>query len=81
MIQRSANGAPDIGGAVLVGWVTVCEWLDPDGMRWLSNLDGTNGGEDGLTDWQRQGFLFNALYHDDSFVTHPDDDDEEDEES
>lgn len=61
-------------GAVLLGWLTVAEWMAPDGKRWLSLIDGDARGE-GCPAWQRQGYLHNALFDPDGFI--PDDEDGE----
>jgi len=34
----------DVGGAVLLNFLTVCEWQSPDGNRWLTKLSGNHGG-------------------------------------
>lgn len=49
----------EIGG-VLVGWVMVAEWMDLEGRRWLTRLDANADGEN-LPEWQRNGYLHNAL--------------------
>lgn len=75
-IQRSADTSTDLEGAVLVGWIAVCEWMDGDGVRWLSDLESSDGGDSGLTQWQRQGYLFNALHNEDGFENDPKEDEE-----
>jgi hypothetical protein len=64
------NDLPD--GAVLMGWVTIAEWMAPDGKRWLSIIDGAADPSEGLAAWQRQGYLHNALFDPDGFI--PDED-------
>lgn len=60
------EGLPE--GAMLLGWVTVAEWMAPSGERWLSCVDGGVSPDRGqLPDWQRQGYLHNALHDHDSF--------------
>lgn len=53
-------------GAMLVGWVSVAEWMAPDGGRWLSRMTGAADGEP-LSTWQRQGYLHNALHAEDEW--------------
>lgn len=60
-------------GAMLLGWVTVAEWMAPDGNRWLSRIDG-NAQVNACPSWQTQGYLHNALFDGDGFI--PDDDDD-----
>lgn len=60
-------------GAMLLGWCAMAEWMAPDGKRWLSIIDGDARGE-GCPEWQRQGYLHNALFAPDGF--RPDDDDD-----
>lgn len=43
--------------AVLTGWVLVSEWMDEEGVKWISK-----GSSDTLTDWVSNGFLHEALY-------------------
>lgn len=74
-IQDVAQHDDELDGAVLVGWTTIAEWMAPDGVRWLSNVDGTASG-DPCPQWQSQGYLHNALFHPETFVLS--DDDEED---
>jgi hypothetical protein len=45
------------GEAMLTGWVVVCEWMDPQGERWLSKF-----ASEGSTQWQIQGFMHHGLY-------------------
>lgn len=66
-IQDTAHTNEDLDGGVLVAWVLVGEWMDGEGKKWLSMLEGSDGGESDLTMWQRQGFLHNALYDDNLF--------------
>jgi hypothetical protein len=61
-MQDSTDGDEEIHGAILTGFVLVAEWMDGDGQRWLSLLHGSNGGESDAPEWQRQGYLHNALY-------------------
>lgn len=48
-------------GSMLLGFVAVAEWMAPDGTRWLSRVDAGASGDKGLTEWQREGYLHNAL--------------------
>ena len=48
--------------AVLVGWVTVAEFLDANGNRWLTIRSGSAAGSDHITTaWQRRGYLSEVL--------------------
>lgn len=50
-------------GTMLKGWVLVAEWVAPDNGAWLTRLSGGPGTEDdGLPEWQEQGYLHNALH-------------------
>jgi hypothetical protein len=60
-IQASTQHDEEIGGAVLIGWVCVAEWMHPTGDRWLSRLSGSDGGDRNAARWQMQGYLHNAL--------------------
>lgn len=51
-LQTSACGDDELEGSVLVGWVTVAEWVGPDGMRWISRLTSENAAT-----WQVNGYL------------------------
>lgn len=53
---QSCEGLP-LEGSLLVGWVLIAEWLHPDGTQLLSRF-----GSENLTQWQRQGYLHNALH-------------------
>lgn len=67
-IQSSAriNEASDeenpIEDAMLLGWVVMAEWMDPEGHRWLSRLSGLAGGDRSAPDWQLKGYLHTGLY-------------------
>lgn len=37
-------------GSLVVGWVVVADWVDPDGQRWLSYTK-----SEGVTEWQAKG--------------------------
>lgn len=45
---------------VLLGFVTVAEWVDDQGARWLSRYEGNADGHP-IPSWQREGYLHNAL--------------------
>lgn len=62
-IQATGQTDNDLEGAMLMGWVVVAEWMAPNGQRWLSRVDGTASGE-GCPEWQRHGYLHNALFSD-----------------
>lgn len=55
-------------GAMLMGWLTIAEWMAPDGQRWLSIVDGSADPDKGCATWQRQGYLHNALFDADGFI-------------
>ncbi len=59
-------------GAMLLGWVGIAEWMAPDGKRWLSIVDG-NSNREGCPAWQRQGYLHNALFDPQGFISDEDD--------
>jgi hypothetical protein len=67
------DGLPE--GSMLMGWVTIAEWMAPDGERWLSIIDGTATPDKACPAWQRQGYLHNALFDAADFI--PDDEDED----
>lgn len=54
------DGLPE--GSVMLGWVTVVEWSAPNGQRWLSMLDGCAIPGVRAAQWQREGYLHNALF-------------------
>lgn len=60
-IQENLHDSDSVGGNVVTGWVVVAESLAPNGERWLSRIDGGPGGNR-LAEWQREGFLHNALH-------------------
>ena len=49
--------------ATVTGWVVVAEWMDSEGVKWLSKNSGDAGG-DTLTLWQMKGMLHEALLGD-----------------
>lgn len=59
-IQASRAGS-ELDGAVLVGWVTVAEWMSPDGERWITCASGESGGESAPAVWRSEGLLHHAL--------------------
>jgi len=61
-IQSTHDSDDSLEGAVLVGFVVVAEWMDPEGKRWLSSSDGSGNGEEGLVTWQTRGYLSERLY-------------------
>lgn len=61
-IQSTHDTDTNLDGAVLIGFVALAEWMAPDGERWLSQISGVGDGEQGIPDWQRQGYLHNALH-------------------
>lgn len=54
--MRNESYEGPVGGSMVVGWVVVCESVDPAGERWLTMV-----GSENSTQWQRQGYLHNAL--------------------
>jgi hypothetical protein len=61
-IQETAGQQDEeMEDAVLVSYVTVAEWVLPDGSRQLTELDGQANG-DRLARWQAQGLMFNLLH-------------------
>jgi len=58
---EAIQGASEIDDAVLVSYALVCEWVDTDGKRWLTRIDASASGSR-LSEWTRQGMLFNALH-------------------
>ena len=58
-ISEAVNESKDgeLDGCVLIGHLTVCEWVGPDGNRWLSKLSG-NGSGDKLPSWQERSYGF-----------------------
>lgn len=55
-IQRHGRmGRED--GALLTGWALVCEWIAPDGERWLSKAHGEQ-----TTSWTADGMHHEALF-------------------
>jgi hypothetical protein len=57
-IAASADG--ECAQALLLGFVVVAEWMDPDGGRWLSRESGSGSGDD-LPKWICRGYLNEAL--------------------
>lgn len=64
----------DLADAVVTKFAAVIEWMDPEGKRWLSLVDGDAGSER-LQRWDVQGLFFNVM-HDPAW--HPDGDDDAD---
>lgn len=62
-VQATNDQQDELDDALLVGWVLVAEWMDPEGDRWLSKVSGTNGGEDSPNSWTERGYLHEVLYH------------------
>ena len=52
----------NLDGAILLGWVTVAEWMHPTGDRWLSMISANTTGDQQAPDWVVQGYLHHALY-------------------
>lgn len=51
--------------AVLVGWISVAEFLDANGNRWLTIRSGAAAGSEHITtSWQRRGYLSEVLQSD-----------------
>lgn len=61
---------------VCTGWVLVAEWVDTQGVKWLSVNSGDAAGEP-LTTWGKSGMLNEALNGDwPEFLLDEEDDDE-----
>lgn len=60
-VQESAQTDEDLEGAVLVGYVTVAEWSDSSGKRWLSTFTRDISGE-APPIWTVKGWLYYALH-------------------
>ena len=57
--HRALN--PHLEDAHLIKWVSLVDWLAPNGERLLSLVEGQANG-DGLASWDIQGMLFNVLH-------------------
>lgn len=56
------NIQPGDTPSVLIGWVTIAEFSDIDGRRWLTIRSGTQPDSDHFTtSWQRRGYLREVL--------------------
>jgi hypothetical protein len=55
-IDRSIGAFPPKEDVLLVGWVVMAEWMEPDGQRFISRMLG-----DGSTPWQAKGYLYEGL--------------------
>jgi hypothetical protein len=62
-IEATAIGNERLDGSVLVGWVTIAEWVAGNGTRSLVRMSGTPGGAVPPT-WQSRGYLHEALFGD-----------------
>lgn len=60
-IQAHAAQEEHLDGAMLMGWVTVAEWMGPDGNRWLSRFSWSSSGRE-PPPWTTAGYLHEALY-------------------
>lgn len=47
--------------AYLAGWITIAEFVDPDGSRWFCTRTGTDGGDSDLMPWTEKGYLSHRL--------------------
>lgn len=47
--------------AMLLKYVVVAEWIDPDGSRYMTRRAANTSG-DGLPTWEYRGLLHEALY-------------------
>lgn len=64
-IQESASFSPELEGAVLTGYVVICEWskwTDTDGEKWLTAVSSQGAGEKPAPGWVWQGWLHNSLF-------------------
>ena len=76
--QILATIQPTDTPAVLIGWVTIAEFSDIDGRRWLVTRSGTQADSDHFTtSWQRRGYLREVL--DTGWVDDPSTEEESDE--
>lgn len=58
-MQEQGVVDPEASGALLVGWVVVQAWVDPDGGRWLTKAHAAE-----LPAWGADGLHHQALYGD-----------------
>lgn len=56
---NSGHAQDATGGAVLTGWLTVAEWMDKDGTRYLSHCRAAS-----TTPWGARGMMHEVLYGD-----------------
>jgi hypothetical protein len=61
-IQSTHDSDETLNGAVLVGFVVLAEWMDPEGRKWMSSNEGNGDGSDGLVSWQVRGYLTERLH-------------------
>lgn len=73
-LSSTRRGDEDLDGAVLTRFAAVVEWMDPDGEKWLSIVDG-DAGDQRLKRWDVQGLLFNVMH--DPAWQHDDEEDDE----
>lgn len=59
-LMSTATDENDLDGHMLVGFVTIAEWVAPDGKRYLTLTGGAGEGQP-LPEWTVQGYLHNAL--------------------
>jgi hypothetical protein len=78
-IQSTAADDEDLEGAILVGWVTIAEFVGGDGQRWLSRMAGDVRGQVPPT-WTLKGWLTDSLDDLAHVVYISDTDDEDDDE-
>jgi hypothetical protein len=57
-LMSTATDENESDGHMLLGFVTIAEWLAPDGRRFLGIVSGTDSGE--LPEWTIQGYLAGA---------------------
>lgn len=56
------NRPPDCDESVLVGYVVVSEWVDGDGVRYLTKIAADATGSP-MVSWQERGYMNEVLNH------------------
>jgi hypothetical protein len=60
-ISTSRQDDEEFDGAVLIGFMSIGEWITAEGKKYLTLIDGNGSGER-LHRWQVQGYCFNLLH-------------------
>lgn len=59
-LEQPIRNYADLDGAMLVGWVVLGEWSDPEGERWITKTAGdVNDANPPI--WTVKGWLYHAL--------------------